>query len=142
MTSLDRQTGHLVLAAVRVLAHLHQRSPRIEDLAELLELPAATLRLYAVKLQEIDALTLVESAYETHLEIRDYRRVEDLEDVQDETLAADLADFDRRKQAEAEKMARLFEDGTFAQKQQDKLARMDEGLPDRPAKPRNPFGDD
>ena len=142
MTELDRQSAHLVIAAIRVLAHRLGRSPTPEEVAELLELPAATVRLYATRLQDMGAAVLVESAYEVHLEIADHRLVDDLADERTEELAADLADFDRRKREEADQMARLFEDGTFARERQDKLDRMGEELGSFPRKPRNPFGDD
>jgi hypothetical protein len=141
MTSLDRRDAHLILAAIRVLGHRLGRSPRPEEVADLLELPESTVRLRAVVLQDLGVVTLVESAFETHLEIRDHLQVEDLAEETDENLAGDLADFDRRKQEEADKMARLFEDGTFAETRQKKLDQMDDGLRAMPKKPRNPFGD-
>ncbi|MBD3221804.1 hypothetical protein GF314_11240 [bacterium] len=139
MPDLDRQSAHLVLAAIRVLAHRQGRSPTPDEVAELLELPPATVRLYASQLQELGAAVLVESAYEVHLEIRDHRLVDDLEDERSEALAEDLADFDRRKQAENERMARLFDDGTFAREREEKLRQMDEKLRELPRKPKNPF---
>jgi hypothetical protein len=141
MPDLDRQTAHLVLAAIRVLGHRAQRSPRPDEVAELLDWPESTVRLHAVQLQDLGAVMLVDSAFETHLEIRDHRLVDQLGEVRQEGLADDLADFDRRKQEEAEKMARLFEDGTFQDERRRKLDQMDEGLRGRPAKPKNPFGD-
>jgi hypothetical protein len=142
MTTLDRRDAHLVLAAIRVLSHRLGRSPRPDEAAELLELPEASVRLRAVALQDLGAVTLVESAFETHLEIRDHLKVEELPEESAEDLAGDLADFDRRKQEEAEKMARLFEDGTFADEKRRKLDQMDEDFRSLPKKPRNPFGDD
>jgi hypothetical protein len=141
MINLDRRDAQLILAAIRVLNHRHGRPSRPDEIAELLELPEATVRLRAITLQELGAVILVESAYETHLEIGDHLKVEDLEEVADDALAEDLADFDRRKQEEAEKLARLFEDGTFAEQKKEKLARMDADLKALPRKPRNPFGD-
>jgi hypothetical protein len=139
--NLDRRDAHLILAAIRVLAHRHQRPPRPDEVAELLDWPEATVRLLASRLQELGVAILVESAFATHLEIRDYLEVEKLPEAREEALAEDLADFDRRKQAEAEKMARLFDDGTFQKERQAKLERMDAALRDRPRKPRNPFED-
>ena len=139
MPDLDRQSAHLVLAAIRVLAHRQGRSPTPDEAAELLDLPAATVRMYAAQLQELGAAVLVESAYEVHLEIRDHRLVDELEDERSEALAEELADFDRRKQEENEKMARLFDDGTFAREREEKLREMEEKLRDLPRKPRNPF---
>ena len=142
MADLDRNTAHLVLAAIRVLSHRLQRSPRPDEVAELLEWPETTIRLHAAQLQDLGAAMLVESAYEVHLEVRDHRLVDDLEAERSEALADDLADFDRRKQEEAEKMARLFEDGTFQSERQKKLDQMSDDLMSRPSRPRNPFGDD
>ena len=139
MSKLDRHDAHLILAAVRVLAHRNGRSPRPGEVAELLDWPEAAVRLQATRLQELGALILVESAFETHLEIGDHRRVEELPESAPEALADDLAAFDRRKQAEAQKMAQLFDDGTFQKERQARLERMDAGLRERPRKPRNPF---
>ena len=141
MATIDRKDAHLLLAAVRVLAHRLQRSPRPDEVADLLELPEVTIRLQANALEELGAAMLVESAYETHLEIRDHLKVEDLEETREEALADDLAEFDRRKQEEAEQLARLFEDGTFQDEHQKKLSRMDEELREFKKKPRNPFDD-
>jgi hypothetical protein len=142
MREIDRRDAHLIIAAIRVLGHRLGRSPRPEEVAELLELPESTVRLHAASLQDLGAVTLVESAFETHLEIRDHLTVEELDETEDEALAGDLADFDRRKQEEAEKMARLFESGTFSDQRKKKLADMDEGLKSFPRKPKNPFGED
>ncbi|HOX26568.1 MAG TPA: hypothetical protein PLL30_08290 [Candidatus Krumholzibacteria bacterium] len=142
MADLDRRDAQLILAAIRVLAHRLERSPRPDEVAELLALPEATIRIRAASLQDLGAVKLVESAFETHLEVGDHLRVEDLPEIREEALAGDLADFDRRKQAEAEKMARLFEDGTFEEKRREKLTQMDRDLRAFPKKPRNPFGDD
>jgi len=141
MSRCDRQDAHLLLAAVRVLGHRLGRSPQPEEVAELLDLPAATIRLQAAALADLGALLQVESAFETHLEVGDHTRVEELPEGAGEALADDLADFGRRKQQEAEKMARLFDDGTFEQKRREKLAKMDADLREFPRKPRNPFED-
>jgi hypothetical protein len=141
MIDLDRRDAHLLLAAVRVLEHRHGRPPRPDEVAELLDWPDATVRLRASRLEDLGALRLVQSAYETHLEIRDHLAVESLAEAPLEALAEDLADFDRRKQAEAQKMEQLFADGTFTRERQARLDRMDAGLKQRPARPRNPFDD-
>jgi len=140
--NLDRRDAHLIVAAIRVLGHRNQRSPRPDEIAELLDWPEPMVRLQAVRLQDLGAVTLVESAFETHVEIRDHLAIEALPEVAAEALAEDLAAFDRRKQAETEKMARLFDDGTFAQERQARLDKMEAALRERPPKPRNPFGDE
>ncbi len=140
MTRISQQDAHLLLAAIRVQAHRLGRPPRPAEVAELLDLPEATIRLHAAALQELGAATLVESAFDTHLEIRNHLVVEDLESERADAMAADLAEFGRRKQEESEKMARLFEGGEFEKRRRDKLDRMDQELGSLPKKPRNPFG--
>jgi hypothetical protein len=142
MARCTREDAHLLLAAIRILAHRLGRSPQPEEVAELLELPAPTVRMQAAELADLGAIIQVESAFETHLEIGEHLRIEDLEAGRQEAIADDLAAFDRRKQEEAEKMARLFEDGTLARKRRERLEQMDEDLREFPRRPRNPFGDD
>jgi DNA-binding IclR family transcriptional regulator len=133
---VSRQDAQLLLAAIRVLAHRFGRPPRPAEVAELLDLPEATVRLHASALQDLGAAVLVESAFDTHLEIRNHLLIEELPAEQDDAMAADFAAFDRKKQEESQKMARLFEDGEFERKRREKLDRMDQGLR---KKPRNPF---
>ena len=55
MTNLDRRDAQLIIAAIRVLNHRHGRPSRPDEVAELLELPEATIRLRAIALQELGA---------------------------------------------------------------------------------------
>jgi len=96
--------------------------------AELLDWPEATVRLHALALQEIGAAVIVESAFETHLEVGDHLRVEDLPADVSSAFSADLADYDRRKQEEAERMTHLFEEGEFERKRREKFDRMGDDL--------------
>jgi hypothetical protein len=63
---------------VRVLSHRLGRGPTPEELADLLGAAESQVRLQAAALQELGAMALVSSAYETHLEIRDHLAVEQL----------------------------------------------------------------
>lgn len=143
MASLTRTDGHLMVAAVRVLTHTLQRSPEPAEVAELLALPAASVRVQIVALADLGILAVVESAFATHVEVRDYTGLEELPAADESELAEELADFDRRKQAETEKMSQLFADGEHERRQADKLDQMDADLRTfRERKPKNPFSDD
>jgi len=143
MIRLPRDDAHLFLAGVRVLAHRLGRGPTPEELAELLGAPESQVRLQAAALEELGAVALVNSAFETHLEIRDHLAVEHLEAGEGPAIGEDLRAFDERKREEAEKMAHLFDSGEHEKQHQDQLRRMDDDLRDfRRRKPRNPFGDD
>ncbi len=142
MINLRRGEAHLFLAGVRVLAHRLGRGPTPEELADLLQSAESQVRLQAAALQELGAVALVNSAFETHVEIRDHLTVESLDDREGPAIGDDLRAFDERKREEAERMAHLFDTGEHEQQKQDQLRRMDEDLRDfRRRKPRNPFGD-
>lgn len=142
MRDLTRSEAHLILAGIRVLEHRLERSPTPDQLAELLNASPSAIRLQLANLNDRGVVALVESAYDTHVEIRDYLQIEDFTEEEGPAITDDLADFDRRKQEEAEKMAHLFDSGEHAQQQREKLEQMDDDLQDfRKRKPKNPFGD-
>ena len=144
VSSITQLEGHLIVAAIRVLAHRLERSPRPEEVADLIELAPAALRVKLVALAESGIVAVVESAFDTHVEIRDYHLLEDLPAVEtDGDLSEDLADFDRRKREESERMDRLFGDREHEKRQAERMQKMDQELRDyRKKKPPNPFGDD
>ena len=143
MNKITRQEAHLLLAAIRVLAHLNQRPPTPLEISNLLDVSESTVRLQLSILQELGAAMLVDSAYETHAEIKDHTLVESLSEKEGPAISEDLAEFDRHKEEEAEKMAHLFDSGDHEKRRQKKIEDMDSELKDfRRSKPTNPFGDD
>ena len=78
MSTVSRKEGHILLAGVRVLEHLNGRSPTPEQLAELLAMDASSVRLQLNRLADLEVISLVQSAYETHVELRDHHRVDEL----------------------------------------------------------------
>ncbi|MCK9995359.1 MAG: hypothetical protein KAH56_03650 [Candidatus Krumholzibacteria bacterium] len=143
MIKMTRDEAQLLLAGIRVLNHLNGRSPTPEDLAELLQQSASSVRLQLAFLDDLGIVSLVKSAYETHAEIRDHLAVEEFPEEGGPEISQDLLEFDRRKSEEAEKMSKLFESGEHQEKQQRKMDQMGEDLKDfKKRKPANPFGDD
>jgi len=143
MNKMTRGEAQLILAAIRVLDHLSERPPTPAEISDLLQEAESTVRLKLSLLHEMGAAVLVDSAYETHAEIRDYNLVESLDVDDGPAISDDLAAFDKMKEEEAEKMAHLFDSGEHEEKRQKKLADMDDELANfRKEKPTNPFGDD
>jgi len=144
MSRVTREDGHLVVAAIRVLAYKLGGPPTPEQTAELLGLAPETVRLQVLALEEAGIVKLVTSAYENHLEVRDHAGLDMLEsEAQQAGMDEALAEFDQQKQAEAERMSKLFSDGEHERRRRDKIDEMDKGLMDfERKKPRNPFGDD
>lgn len=143
MIDLNRSEAHLLLAGIRVLSHRLGRPPSPEELADLLEQSPSPIRLQLTFLEERGAVAQVRSAFETHVEIRDYLVIEELAKESGPEITADLEEFDRRKKEEAEKMAHLFDSGEHEEEQKRKMDQMGKDLDDfRRKKPVNPFGDD
>jgi hypothetical protein len=143
LIQMTRDEAHVVLAGIRVLSFLKEIPPTPEDLAELLERSSTLIRLQLTYLNEMGAVALVESAYQTHVEIRDYLCIESLDNEAGPEISDDLRAFDERKKAEAEKMAQLFESGESEKMRSDKHDQMDQELKDfKKNRPPNPFGED
>ncbi len=143
MTTVTRHEGELLVAGVRVLSHLQGRSPTPEELAELLNMSSSAVRLQVAWLADLGAMTMVESAFEDHVEIADLQLLDSLATEDGPAISEDLRAFDQRKQEEAEKMSRLFSSGEMEARQKRKMEDMERGLGDfHKKKPRNPFGED
>jgi hypothetical protein len=140
----SREEGHLIVAAIRLLQYRESRSPRPEEVAELLDWPDAALRVHLVALQKEGVVALVDSAFDTHVEIRDHLKLEELKPAAEASdLEAELADFGRRKQEESERMGRLFSEGEPARRQAERHKKMEKELQDfHKRKPRDPFAKD
>ncbi len=142
MVTVTRNDAELLAAGIRVLAHLHGKPPTPEELADLLQLSAAAVRLQVAGLVELGALLLVESAFEDHLELGDTRLLQDLPAGDGPAISEDLKAFDARKEEEVRKMSRLFSSGEMEERKRKRLEDMEKGLGDlRRKKPRNPFSD-
>jgi len=143
MSEPTRERARLLLAAIRVLAFREEAPPAPEAVAELLAQPPEMVRLEVTRLGELGILRLVRSAYATHLEVADEEGIAGLPERESGPALDDaLADFQRRKQQEAERMHQLFQDGEHERRKRGKLQEMDEGLQSyRKRKPRNPFED-
>ena len=143
MSGMTRGEGHLVLAAIRVLEHLNGKLPSPAEVADLLDESESSVRLWLNRLQDLEAVVQVESAFETHVEIKDHLQVEHLDQEAGPAITESLAEFDRKKEAEAERMANLFDSGDHEKKRREKIDAMDADLENfRSRKPVNPFGDD
>ncbi len=143
MSLMNRAEGHLIVAGVRVLAHSLGRGPTPEELADLLGLAASAVRLQLIALGDLGAVAMVESAFETHAEVRDHTRLDDLPEEEGPAISDDLKAFDEKKRQETERMSQLFEAGDQETRRQERHQKMDEELQSfRKRKPENPFGEE
>lgn len=142
MSKLTRHEAHLLVAGIRVLDHQLQRPPSPKELADLLDLPESSVRLQVNLMADLEIILVIESAFESHVEIKDYRQIESLDNEAGPAISDDLAAFDRRKEEENERLANLFDSGEHERVRQDRLKKMEDELGGfKGKKPPNPFGD-
>ena len=72
----DQVKGHLLVAAVRVLAFRETRPPSVEEVAELIRLPPEIVHVLVRQLVELGALREISDAYGARLEIDDHLVIE------------------------------------------------------------------
>jgi len=143
MAELTRGEAHLLVAAIRVLEHTRDRPPQPAEVADLLDMDESSVRLQINLMNERGIVHVVESAFASHVEVKEYTLIEELAKESGPAISEDLAAFDRRKEEEARRMADLFDSGEHERQRQEKLRRMDEDLGgfQKRKKPPNPFGD-
>ena len=143
MAKVTRSEAQLMVAGIRVLDHKLQRPPSPQELAQLLDMAESAVRLQMNILQDLEIVVVVDSAFETHVEIKDEIQIAHLDEAAGPEIREDLAAFDRRKAEENEKMAQLFDSGEHEKRRQEKIRKMEEDLGDfrNRKKPGNPFGD-
>ncbi len=142
MAEPTRKEAHLMVATIRVLEHQNQRLPLPAEIADFIEMSESAVRLHLNSLSDLGIVVLVDSAFETHVEIKNHLLIENLSEDAGPEIADDLAAFDLKKEEEARKMANLFESGEHEKNREERLNQMDKDLQDfRGRKPMNPFGD-
>lgn len=143
MAQVTRKEAHLLVSAIRVLEHKLDRPPEPSEIAQLVDLDESSVRMQINILSEAEIILLVESAFSSHVEIKDHLLIESLAEEAGPEISEDLAAFDLKKEEEARRLADLFASGEHERKRQEKYRLMDEeleGFRDR-KKPPNPFGD-
>jgi len=135
--------GHLLVAAIRVLEHLHRHPPQEKEVAGLLQWPEEKVIFLLRGLVEAGILARVGSAYDQRYEIRDHQKLEELpQDEGDPGLAADIQAFEEKMAADQARLENLFREGDESEKKK-RISNLDEDFQRfRGGKPPSPFGDD
>jgi DNA-binding MarR family transcriptional regulator len=130
--------GHLVVAAIRVLAHRHEgRPPTVEEIAELTGISKEWAGVLVASLEQSGIVRSLPGPFETRVEVREYLALEKLPRENSAARVDDeLREFAQKKKAEEEKLRDLFATGDALNKQQKKLSKLEEDL--KGWKPRKP----
>ncbi|NQT69294.1 MAG: hypothetical protein HQ552_06900 [Desulfobacteraceae bacterium] len=70
--------AHIVIAAIRVLAHQKNTPPSIEDVCQSLSFSLEQGNFICNKLQEMQIIEIVEGSYGTRLFIKNHLKIEDV----------------------------------------------------------------
>jgi hypothetical protein len=70
--------AHLVVAAIRVLAHQKNTPPSIEDVCQTLSFSLEQGNFICNKLEEMQIIEIVEGSYGTRLFIKNHLKIEDI----------------------------------------------------------------
>ncbi len=120
------EEGQLIVAAIRVLEHQLSRPPSIEEVGDALNRSAEIAHLHVRGLESEGIVRVVKTPFETHLEIVDHMKLEELpKGEQSAAFGTDLDEFHEKKKKEHEAMESFFASGGEDEKKKKKLESLD-----------------
>ncbi len=121
--------GHLVVAAVRVLAHRHERPPTIEEIAELTGVSDEIIGLLVRSLAGLNIVRTITSPFETRVEITDHIGLEELPaDEEASAFAGEVDAFHEEYTKKQAELQRIFSSGKHEEEKKKKLREMEDEL--------------
>ncbi len=137
-----QREAHLVVAAVRVLAHKTGRPPSVDEVAELLG-QARELTGHLIRgLESVGIVNTIKSPFDLRVEVQNHLEIESLP-VEDTGpgLRDEVEEFDKRFKEKQEKLQNLFDSGDAEARRKSRIAGLDDELQSFQKPRRNPFGD-
>ena len=126
-TLIDRAQAHLVVAALRVLTHRHQRPARVAEAAELLGVSEEWLGVAVRRLVELGALAEVTDAYDARFEVADYLRIEELGETGGAKMEEEIRSFSHRAKEKQQELQKQF-DSDFRAGQKRRFSQLEQDL--------------
>lgn len=71
-------SAHLIISAIRVFEHQHNKPPTVEDICQLLSMSIEHSSYLSRKLKEMGIIDAVEGSYGMRLFIRDFLKIEEI----------------------------------------------------------------
>jgi DNA-binding Lrp family transcriptional regulator len=100
------QEGHLFVAAIRVLEHIHHAPPSLDQISAMLKFSPEQTGWIARRLTEAGIVRIVESAYGDRWGIEDYLKLEELPRASESSQMGEAL---KQFKAEREKIAQKVE---------------------------------
>jgi hypothetical protein len=125
--------AHLVVAAIRVLAHQNAASPTIDEVCRTISFSLEQGNYICKKLIGMGIVEMVEGAYETRLFIKNHFKIEEIpKGEKDSSLKEDLKKFQHSKKDFTQKIESF--QAKQAKKQKDLFAELEKKLKNGPDK--------
>ena len=122
-----REQAHVVVAAVRVLAHRETRPPSAEEVAALLALAPEAVNVAMRELTALGILREVVDAYGARYEIGDYLQIEELVSGGGPAMKKELASFSEKRKERDDVLRKQFEGDLKGQRER-KFSKLEEDL--------------
>lgn len=143
MQTPSRPEAHLLVAAVRVLEHQHQRPPSVDELAELLRFSREFTGHLVRALEPLGIVHAIKSPFDVRVEVRDHLKIETLPAEDSGPGFKDEVDeFHRQFQEKQKKLQNLFDSGEQQERQRRRLENLDDELRRFKSPRADPFADD
>jgi len=121
--------GHLIVAGIRVQAYREGRPPLLEDVAQVVGMPADLVRVLVVEMEELGIIRQLANAFETRLVVEDHLKTEELpKERSGERLNAEVDEFRKAFREKQDDLKKTFGSGAFTKKTEDKMSRLEEEL--------------
>lgn len=134
--------AHLIVAAVRVLAHRSGRPPSVEEVAELIGWSRELVGHLVRGLESRGILSVIKSPFDLRVEVADHTQIEALP-VEDTGpgLKDEVEEFHERFKKKQEELQNLFDSNEMEERKKKRLAGLDQELDRFKAPKWNPFGE-
>ncbi len=137
------EDGHLFVAAIRILESRLNRPPSVEEVGEFLGRSNEIAHMLVRGLEAQKIVRIVKTPFDTHLEIVDHLKLEDLSKGRKSAAFGDaLNAFQEKKQKEQEAMEAFFASGGDDEKKKKKMDSLDNAFQKFQKSKRDIFAED
>ncbi|MBM3286908.1 MAG: Rrf2 family transcriptional regulator [Candidatus Eisenbacteria bacterium] len=122
----SRSQGHLIVAAVRILAHQRKRPPATEEIAELLGISRELVLHILRGLESRGIVRSIETPFEIRIDIEDHTLLEGLPEKQEgPDVRREIEDFQRKAGDRQKKIERMMREGDPARKTRESVSKIE-----------------
>jgi hypothetical protein len=123
----EYEESHLIVAAVRVLAHRDGRSPTPAEVAELLHIVPERVNILVHELRKRGILKALKGPFELRLDPGDSTLLEALpRGASGPSIQGELEEFHSQLQEKKREMERMFRGGEADRRRQERVAKLEE----------------